>query len=377
MQKKTKRIMMADPVFSEATVEAVSQVLRSGWISQGPMTEKFETHISAKVNSEFAVAMNNGTATLHAALLAGEIGPGDEVIVPSLTYISSINAIIYTGAKPVLVDCDLTTFNVTPRSVEEAITSKTKGFMTVDMKGMPVDYRGFRDLASRKDLFFISDSAEALGALYLGNPVGAQADLHSFSFFANKNLTTGEGGCLTGANINGNYPDLEQHLRVLRNQGQSPNRYIHDTVGYNYRLTDLQATIGLSGLEELNGKLSHKQKIADYYSQNLERRHFNCPVIPDYVTQHAWFSYCLTFQENGHRNRVKAALEEHGIETRVTFPPGHLQPCYDEITIDVCGSMNNSEWLYNHMLDIPCHDRLSHTDISRVVEVINSTMDSL
>ena len=189
-----ERIPVANPDIGEAEANAVHEVVRSGWISMGRKVEEFESLARDFTGARHAVAMNNGTSTLHALLLALEIGAGDEVIVPSLTYISSVNAVIFTGADYVLCDSDPDTFNVDVHHVRELITERTKAIMPVDLKGMPVDYDGFAALADETGVAVIGDSAESLGAEYRGARVGTQVLAHSFSFFANKNVTTGEGG---------------------------------------------------------------------------------------------------------------------------------------------------------------------------------------
>ena len=193
----TKRIPVACPVFTFEEEEAVRSVIKSGWVTMGEKVKEFEHDFAKFTNSKYAIAMFNGTVTLHSALLALGLKPEDEVIVPSLTYISSPNTVLYSGAKLVLCECNPRTYNLEVEDIKKVITSKTKAIMTVDMQGMPVDYDKIKDFATKNGLFVIGDSAESLGAKYKENAVGSQVDLHSFSFFGNKNITTGEGGMLT------------------------------------------------------------------------------------------------------------------------------------------------------------------------------------
>ena len=205
---------MASPSIGEAEAKAVYNVVKSGWISMGKKLESLKTWL-VSILEQNAVAMNNGTSTLNAALIALGIGPGDEVIIPSLSYISAANVILYQGATPVLCDNDPNHFNVTPEDIQEKVTSKTKAFITVDLKGLPVDYDAFNLLSRKLGIAFISDSAESYGARYSGDIVGTQALVHSFSFFANKNITTGEGGMITT-----NHEGIYKKLLIIRNQGQ-------------------------------------------------------------------------------------------------------------------------------------------------------------
>ena len=192
-----KYIPIAAPVIKEEEAKAVYDVVKSGWISMGKKVKEFENMVCEYTGSRYSVAMNNGTSTLNALLIALDIGPGDEVIIPTLTYISSANVVLYQGATPVLCDNDPITYNVTVENIREKITPNTKAIMTVDMKGLPVDFDAFIELSKETGIPFISDSAESYGAIYKGRIVGSQAIAHSFSFFANKNITTGEGGIVT------------------------------------------------------------------------------------------------------------------------------------------------------------------------------------
>ena len=188
-----KYIPIASPRIEEAEAKAVYDVIKSGWITMGKKVQEFEDLVTQYTGAKYALAMNNGTSTLHSMLIALDIGVGDEVIIPSLSYISAANVIMYQGGQPILSDSDPKTFNVNPENIKEKITSRTKAFMTVDMKGLPVDYDAFINLSAETGIPFISDSAESYGAKYKGNNVGSQALMHSFRFFSNKNITTGEG----------------------------------------------------------------------------------------------------------------------------------------------------------------------------------------
>ena len=271
-------IPIANPKISEEEAKAAYDVIKSGWISMGKKVEEFENNIAEYLNVNHAVVMNNGTSTLNASLLALDIKPNDEIIVPSLTYISSANVVEYLGAKLVLCDNDFNTFNVEVDHIKSKITNKTKAFMTVDLKGLPIDYDKFTKLSNETGIPFIADSAESFGSIYKGKKVGSQALIHSFSFFANKNMTTGEGGvCVT------NDIELAAKLRIIRNQGQE-GRYNHTHLGNNFRMTDILAAVGIEQLKKIDSILDEKVKIADFYKKKFkETETVETPFVPDYV----------------------------------------------------------------------------------------------
>ena len=361
------RIHMGSPDIGAEEISMVMETLAGGWITQGKRTEEFERKLCDICNADFAIAMNNGTSTLHAALVAIGVGRHDEVIVPSLTYISSVNSILYTGATPVFVDCCDLTYNVTAETIQAAISPRTKAVMTVDMKGMPVDFDRISKLLSDMGIAHISDSAESLGATYNNKPVGTQADLHSFSFFANKNITTGEGGALVGNSAK----NFESVLRILRNQGQGSQRYHHEVVGFNYRFNDVSASIGVAQLSKLQSIVLKKQNIAEIFNREFaDNSQIETPHVPNYVTQHSWYNYCIKFPSQKVRDAVIAGLEENNIEWRISFKPCHLQPSMRGYNYQTPASLQNTERCYSQMLDIPCQARMTESEISKVIETV-------
>ena len=348
-------IPVANPIFHEEDAKAVYDVIKSGWISMGKKVETFENLVCDYTGAKYAVAMNNGTSTLHSILLSLEIGPGDEVIIPSLTYISSANSILYTGATPVLCDSDPLTFNVNPEYIREKISKKTKAFMTVDMKGMPVDYDSLVKLSQETGLPFISDSAESLGASYKNEKVGSQAIASSFSFFANKNITTGEGGMVVT-----NDKNIYNKLRIIRNQGQE-GRYNHTYLGYNYRMTDIQAALGISQLNRIDTIINEKNKLADYYSSAFDS--FNWikkPYVPNYVSNHSWYNYSITV-DSSIRNNLIEHLGKNKIETRLSFPPIHIQPYYTNRYGYKTKYLENAYKSFETFIDLPIWRGMGHT----------------
>ena len=289
-----KRIPVATPIFSEAGAKAVYEVMQSGWVTMGRKVAEFEQAFATYVGVKHAIAMFNGTVTLHAALAALGIGPGDEVVVPTLTYISTANVVLYQGADLRLCECDPLTYNVRVQDIEAVVSPRTKAIIAVDMNGMPVDYEPIVAFAQQRGIAVIGDSAESLGAIYRGRPVGAQALMHSFSFFGNKNITTGEGGMITTSD-----DKLAAELRILRNQGQTV-RYHHTHLGYNYRMTELQAAVGVVQFQSLSQRLEEKRRIVAAYDAHFaDSELLSLPVIPDYVDRHGWYMYA--FEATGSR----------------------------------------------------------------------------
>lgn len=358
---------MASPIISDVSKARVIECLDRNWISSGPAVRDFEDRLAAYCGAEHCVAMNNGTSTLHALLLALEIGPGDEVIVPDITYISTLSVILHVGARPVIIPSDKDTFNVRSDDVLAGISDSTKAVLTVDMKGMPVDFDSIAEICRANDITFLSDSAESLGAVYKNERVGTQALAHSFSFFANKNLTTGEGGCITT-----NSEELADELRCIRNQGQS-TRYIHPRLGHNFRFNDVLASIGIDQVANLDQTIALKEEICRKYSERFQtfhgKSHVCPPFLPDYVTQHSWYNFCIKFESPDHCERVKALFDEREIEWRVSFPPLTSQPLLERYESRILANLEESIKLYDCMLDLPCHPGLTDDDVNEIIEI--------
>ena len=300
---KNKFLPMANPDVGVLEAQAAYKTIKSGWISMGKTVLEFESKIKKLLNVKNAIFVNNGTSALHCVLLALRIGRGDEVIVPTLSYISSANSILYCGAKPVFCESDSKTFNTTSELIESKITKKTKAIMTVDLKGLPVDFKRISLLSKKYNIPLISDSAESFGAVYDNKFVGSQAFAHTFSFFANKNITMGEGGLITTQN--NRFANL---LRIIRNQGQN-FRYNHIELGNNFRPTDYAAAIGLQQIKKIEKVIHEKAKIAKIYSKSFSNmKNVFPPTVPKYASKPSWYMYCLKFSSKKLRNKVMKAL---------------------------------------------------------------------
>lgn len=363
-------IPITNTYIGEEEARAVYEVVKSGWISMGKKVKAFEEMICNYTGAKYAAAMNSGTSTLHSILVALGIGPGDEVILPTLTYISSANVVLFQGATPVLCESDPRTFNVEPNHIREKITDKTKAFMTVDLKGMPVNYDAFVALSKETGIPFISDSAESLGSIYKNQNVGSKALAHSFSFFANKNITTGEGGMVTT-----NDEELYKRLLIIRNQGQE-GRYNHTWLGNNYRLTDIHAALGIEQLKRINWLLSEKQKLAEYYTEAFSGiEGIEPPFVPDYISRHSWYMYSVKLEANK-RDWLVGELRARNIDTRLSFPPIHLQPYYKRRFGYNPQDFPVAYKSFSEFLDIPIWVGLSKEKQDYIIKVMSSLVTS-
>ncbi len=340
-------IPVDNPTVDIQEAKAVFKQVKSGWISMGKKVKEFESKVEKFIGVKNAIAINNGTSALDALLTALNIGENDEVIIPSLTYISTANVVAYKKAKLILCDSNPRTFNIDKKSLLKKISKKTKLIIVTDMKGMPVDYDFYKTLSKKTKIPIIADSAESFGAKYKNKIIGTQLLAHTFSFFANKNLTTGEGGMIvTGSNV------LSKKLKIIRNQGQN-KRYNHIVLGNNYRMTDISASIGIIQLRKLKSCLSKKQKIAENYNKFFENiSEINTPFIPNYVSQHSWYNYSIRVSSN-HRNKLMEYLRKKGIETRLSFPPVHIQPYYKKQFSKNSKDLTKSLQTFKEFLDIP------------------------
>lgn len=342
-------IPVANPYIAEEDAQAVYDVVKSTWLSQGKKVKEFEENFQQYVDAKHAIAVNNGTSALHLILAGLDIQEGDEVIIPSLTFASTAFVVLYQNAKPVLAECDPRTYNITPQEIEKRITNKTKAVISVDMNGMPVDYDAIQKVCDKHSIYFISDSAESLGATYKNRKVGSIAPAHMFSFFPNKNITTGEGGMITT-----NDDILAAKIRMLRHMGQD-ERYSHVFLGYNYRMTEMQAALGIVQLKRLDWIIEEKNKLVHKYNERFTNNpHIHIPHVPGYVTQHAWYMYAISINGNHEkRGNIVKNLSEQGIGTRLSFPPIHGQPFYIERFGTHRHSLPVTQDAWSKLIDIP------------------------
>ena len=356
------RIPVAAPVLDGREAEYVAECMETEWISSnGRFIGAFEKAFAEFCGVKHAIAVNNGTTALHLALVALGIEAGDEVIVPTLTYIASANCVRYCNGVPVFVDSDPQSMNMDPAKVAEAVTDKTRAIIPVHLYGHPVDMDPIRDIAKQHKLFIVEDAAEAVGALYKGKRVGGLGDCATFSFFGNKIITTGEGGMVTTDD-----DDLAARLRLFRGQGMDPERrYWFNVVGYNYRMTNIAAAIGLAQMERVEEHLARRAVVAASYKKKLAHlsQYIELPVTANWAT-HSYWMYVITLKESVKKSRdeVMAALDRENIETRPVFYPMHQMPPYKEDR-----GYDVADHLAARGINLPTHGRLTERDIDRIV----------
>ncbi|MBI3506514.1 MAG: DegT/DnrJ/EryC1/StrS family aminotransferase [Proteobacteria bacterium] len=323
-----RRVPIAEPKLGGNELKYVTECIETNWISsQGSFVRRFETEFAARIGVPHALAVSNGTVALHLALAAYGIGPGDEVIVPDLTFAATLNAVIYTGATPVLVDVAPDTWNIDPDAVAAAITPRTKAIMPVHLYGQPADMGPILAIAKRRGLIVVEDAAEAAGSFWEGTACGAIGDCGTFSFFSNKLITTGEGGMVV-------FKDdaIAARARRLRDHGMNPaRRYWHDEVGFNYRLTNLQAAIGCAQLEQIDGFLARKKEIATFYEKRFAHvREIETPhILPGFANSYWVFSLIADCAALGiTRDQLMARLAAAGVDSRPLFYCMHEMPPY-------------------------------------------------
>jgi perosamine synthetase len=359
------QIPIARPVVGPDEVAAVSDVLMSGMLAQGEKVAEFEQKFAGYCGTAHAVAVNNGTAALHAALLAAGIGPGDEVIVPAFSFIATATAVSMCGAKPVFADVDEQTFTIRPDQVKERITPKTKAVIGVHLFGQPFDVDPILEICEAHAIPLIEDAAQAHGALYHGVKAGNLGKLACFSFYATKNMITGEGGMVTT-----NDKPLADKLRLIVNHGQS-EKYLHTMLGYNYRMTDIAAAIGVVQLKKLDKFNMRRRKNAEYYAANLTAKGIVKPKVADNV-QHVYHQYVIqvTPEFPLSRSALMDLLKAKGIGSAVHYPiPIHRQPLYAPVADpDPCPVATR---LSGTVLSLPVHPSLDTKDLAYICETLN------
>lgn len=360
----TIRIPIYRPHFSDLEADLVRQCLDSTWISsKGVFIERFEAIFSDYVGAKHSLTINNGTAALHIALAALGIGPGDEVIVPTLTYIASANAVSYTGACPIFADSEAEHWQIDVRAVEAAITPRTRAIMPVHLYGHSCDMDAVVALARRHGLFVVEDCAEAIGTRYGGRHVGTFGDTAAFSFFGNKTITTGEGGMVVTDD-----PKIADLASRLKGQGLAPGReYWHDIVGYNYRMTNICAAIGCAQMESIDWIVEKKRQIADWYRDDLASLPLQLHRTSPKTTHSHWMVSFLA-ESSEDRDRLRMHLKKHGIETRPFFNPIHLMPMYRKPGI----RLPVAEDLGARGMNLPSYPDLTRDDVAFVTSTIRS-----
>ncbi|MBG7610058.1 MAG: DegT/DnrJ/EryC1/StrS family aminotransferase [Anaerolineae bacterium] len=353
-------ISISKPFIGDEEKNAVMEVLNSGMLAMGPKTSQFESEFAKMCGVNHAIAVSSGTTALHIALLANGIGPGDEVITTPFTFIASTNAILYTGATPVFVDIKEDTYNIDLKEVEKAITSRTKAILPVHLYGQLCDIDKLLLIAENHNLRIIEDACQAVMAAYKGRRAGSFGT-GTFSFYATKNMMSGEGGMITS-----NDDEVAEACRMIRNHGMK-RRYYHDMVGYNFRMMDMQAAIGLEQLKRLPTFTEKRRRNAAYFNAKIES--VDTPQEkPNY--DHVWHQYTIRINSGRGRDAAVKQLNEAGIGTGIYYPvPNHKQDYIRKLVGDI--SLPVTEKMSQEVLSLPVHPLVSQEDLETIVAEVN------
>lgn len=366
-----KRISVAQPYLAGNERTYVLDCLESTWISSaGKYIAAFEEAFAQFCGTKYAISTNNGTTALHLALVALGLQPGDEVIIPTVTYIATANAVHYCGATPILADVQPDTMNLDPADIERRITIRTKGIIAVHLYGHPADMNAINEIANRHGLWVLEDAAEAHGAEVNGKRVGSLGRCATFSFFGNKIITTGEGGMITTDD-----DALAERFRLYRGQGMDPKRrYWFPVIGYNYRMTNIQAAIGLAQLETIDKALFERDRLARWYDEALAPLDTQIvrPSCQPWARQVYWM-YTIFLREGGEarRDAVMRYLEAAGIETRPVFYPMHVLPPYAQPSIFPVADL----WAQRG-INLPTHQGLTKDDVQRIADSLRQALSA-
>jgi perosamine synthetase len=362
----------------EDDIKLVNDVLRSDWLTTGPKVTEFEKVVADYVDAKYGVAICNGTAALHCAMYAIGIGPGDEVIVPPMTFAASVNCILYCGGTPVFADVDNGTLLIDPNKVEEKITNQTKAIIAVDYTGQPCDYDALRSVAARHNIKLVADSCHALGADYKGKRVGTLADITVFSFHPVKHITTGEGGMVVTDN-----DDIAKRAKIFRNHGISSDHHQRNKadswyyemvdLGYNYRITDIQCALGISQMKKLPDYLKRRREIAARYDEAFNQLPRVIPLSVSVGVLHAYHLHLVKIesqQDGKDRASIFKQLRDRGIGAHVHYIPVHLHPYYQDQFGIPKGICPVAEAAYEKILSIPLSQSLTDDEANYIIRSI-------
>jgi len=370
-------IPLAKPYFDNDEIEEIKKVLDSGWVTQGPKVKEFEEKFAKYLNVKYAVAVSNCTAALHLSLLALGIKPGDEVLVADYTFPATGHSVLYCGAKPVFVDINPKTYNIDVNLIEYKITNKTKAIIPVHTFGQPADMDPIMEIAEKHNLKVVEDAACAAGAKYKNKYVGTIGDIGCFSFHARKGITTGEGGMIVTNN-----EELAKEIRSLSTFGmvsawdreKSKEIVIPEFVklGYNYKMSDITAAVGVAQLRKLDKIIERKRELAKYWDEKLHETDFIEPPFVDKKVFHVYQSYVALVDKRINRNKLIKKLSDNNIQTQIGTYSLHIQPVYNSKQ-----KCPNSLRVFNEALSLPMHYMLKEEDIDIALKYIKKALEEL
>lgn len=363
------KVQLAKPDIGQKEIDSVVEVMKSGILSIGPKVKEFEKKIEEYVEAKHAIAVNSGTSGLHLLIKAHGIKQGDEVITTPFSFVASANCILFEGAKPVFSDICPDTFNIDIECVEKKINSRTKAILAVDVFGNPVNSQRLREVAQKHGLLFLEDSCEALGSEYNGIKCGSIADGAVFAFYPNKQITTGEGGMIVTNN-----EKIAELCRSYRSQGRAVTGLWlkHDRMGYNYRLSELNAALGVVQMDRLDEILDKRDGIAEKYSIKLrDKEGVTAPFIPPQATKMSWFVYVVRLDGSIDRDEVMQYLLDNGVACRPYFTPIHLQPYFRKLFGYEEGDFPITEQIAASTIALPFYNNLQEEQMDYVVTMLN------
>lgn len=369
------------PLLGDEEIKEEIDTLKSGWLSTGPKTIKFEELIAEYTGARYAIALNSCTAALHLSLIALGIGKGDEVITTSFTFASTGNVIVHVGAKPVFVDIKKDTGNIDPEKIKEAITPRTRAIMPVHYAGQPCDIEAIMEIAREHNLYVIEDAAHVIGAEYKGKKIGTFGDTTCFSFYATKNMTTGEGGALTTDN-----DELADKFKILRLHGISKDAwkrysaagswyYEIEDCGWKYNMTDMQAALGIHQLKKLDKFIETRREYVQIYNEGFRKLDGIITPYEKPDVKHVYYLYPILLEEFD-RNEFIEKMKERGIGCSVHFIPLHLHPFYRDTFGFKKGDLPNTEWVYEREVSLPLYPKMSEEDLWGVISAVKGILQT-
>lgn len=360
-----RKINWSEPDISVDDKNLLKSVIDSEWYSQGKYSKKLENQLCEYTGAKYSVVLNNGTSSLIAAMLVSNLKKGDEILVPSFTFIATINSLLILGLKPVLVDCDADTFNVTVECLKEKLTPQTRAVLAVDVYGMAVDIQSIKDFCDENNLIFIEDAAEALAAEYKGKKIGGFDHISIFSFHIAKICTAIEGGAITTGS-----EEIYNKLIMIREHGML-KKYDYEVFGLNFKTTDINCALGYSQLLRIDNFIKHRNILVDRYKNNLKELNVKFQHVPNYVTAHPYMIFGTLVQPEK-RDFLNEELHKFSIDTRICWVPCHKQLYHSKLFKNI--HLPNSEKIAESVINPPMGNKLTVEDVDYICEVYKKVL---